>query len=94
MNIDLVPFLVVWTILTLAVIYLYFRHRAISGKQDAGLDVLETPATAQQHALLQQKLTVVDKWGKALTVIAGVYGLALAVLYFYQNWVRMSNYGG
>ena len=86
MNINLLPFLVVWVALALAVLYLFLRHRSIAGKQDVGLDVLETPAIAQQHAVLAQQQAVIDKWGKSLTAIAAVLrivvggGIFLSVL--------------
>jgi len=93
MNINLLPFLIVWLALALSVIGLILRHRAIAGQEDAHLDVLESAAVAQQHTALSQKLEAVDKWGKILTAIAVVYGLALAAFYLYQVWEQGSQAG-
>jgi hypothetical protein len=43
-----------------------------------------------QQAVLAQKLTVVDRWGKAVTVLTLLYGLFLAGLYVYQFWTSSS----
>jgi hypothetical protein len=94
MHINFMPFLVVWIALALAVVYLFLRHRKITGQEDAHLDVLEAPAVAQQQAILEHQLAVVDKWGKTLTIIAAAYGLLLVVAFFYQSWYQLSNFGG
>ena len=94
MHINFTPFLVVWIALVLGVVYLYLRRRKITGQEDAHLDVLETAAVAQQQAILEQQLAVVDKWGKTLTIIAAAYGLLLVVGFMYQSWYQLSTYGG
>ncbi len=45
------------------------------------------------QAQVAHKLDVIDKWGKLLTVVAAVYGLALVLAYTYQNWIRQSTLG-
>jgi hypothetical protein len=85
--------LIVWILLALAVIVLFLYHRTLAHQEDAHLDVLETAAVAQQQIVIDQKLGVVDKWGKILTVITVVYGLALAGFYFVQSWEQMSRAG-
>ena len=93
MNINLVPFVVVWIAVVLAVITLLFRHRSIAGKEDANLDVMETVSVAQQHVALEHKLAYVDKWGKILTAIAVIYGLAIAAFYVFQTFEQSSRGG-
>jgi len=92
-NINLLPFLIVWILLALAVVVLFLYHRTLARQEDAHLDVLETAAVAQQQVVIDQKLGVVDKWGKIFTVIAVVYGLVLGMLYFIQSWEQMSRAG-
>jgi len=92
-NINFLPFLIVWILLALTVIVLFFKHRTIARQEDAHIDVLETAAAAQQQVALDQKLVVVDKWGKIFTVIAVVYGIVLAGLYFVQTWEQSSRAG-
>jgi hypothetical protein len=93
MNINLLPFVVIWALLALVVLALYFKHRSLARQEDASLDVLESAAVAQQHLTLEHKLEGVDKWGKTLTVIVVIYGLVLAGLYLYQTWVQGSTAG-
>ena len=93
MSINLLPFLIVWILLALTVLVLFFRHRTLTRQEDEHLDVLETAAVAQQQVAIDQKLVVVDKWGKIFTVITVVYGLVLALLYFIQSWEQMSRAG-
>ena len=54
---------------------------------------LSQAAVAQQQVGLSQRLDHIDKWGKILTIIAVVYGLILASVYFYQSWVASSSIG-
>jgi hypothetical protein len=92
-NINFLPYLIVWGALAIAVIVLFLYHRSIARQEDAHLDVLESAAVAAQQVALERKLVVVDKWGKILTVIAVVSGLVLALLYFIQSWEQMSRTG-
>ena len=43
-------------------------------------------AAAQKQVLLVKKITAIDRWGVALTVIIAVVGLGLATAYLYQAW--------
>jgi len=92
-NINFLPFLVVWVLLAVTVVVLFLMHRSIARQEDAHLNVLETAAAAQQQVVLDRKLAVVDKWGKILTAVTVVSGLALAILYFIQSWEQMSRIG-
>ena len=93
MNINFLPFLIVWILVALTVIVLFLYHRNIARQEDAHLDVLETAAAAEQQLALEQKLGVVDKWGKIFTVITVVYGVVLAGLYLAQTWEQSSRAG-
>jgi hypothetical protein len=92
-NINFLPFLIVWVLLALTVVVLFLKHRTIARQEDAHLDVLETAAAAQQQLVLDQKLAVVDKWGKILTGITVVSGVILAGLYLIQTWEQSSRAG-
>jgi len=95
MNINFLPYFVIWVILAIVVIGLLLYHRAIARQEDALLasGVLETPEVAQNQTALEAKLASVDRWGKSLTAITVIYGLALAGLYLYQTWEQMSRIG-
>lgn len=93
MNINFLPYLIIWVLLALTVVVLFLKHRTIARQEDAHLDVLETAADAQQQLALDQKLAVVDKWGKILTAITVVSGVVLAGLYLVQTWEQSSRAG-
>jgi hypothetical protein len=94
MNINLLPYLIVWIVLAVTVIALLLYHMLVGHQEDEtmkfGIDVQESVAVAQHQAVLEHKLAITDKWGKILTVITVVYGLALAALYIYQTWEQGS----
>jgi hypothetical protein len=37
-------------------------------------------------------LALIDRWGKSLTVVVALYGVALLALYFYQVWTNVPTY--
>lgn len=95
MNINFLPYFVIWVVLAIVVIGLYLYHRSIARQEDALLagGVLEAPDVVRNQSALDQKLASVDRWGKLLTAVMVIYGLALAGLYLYQTWQQMSRIG-
>ena len=93
MNINFLPFLILWVALAVTVIVLFLYHRSIARQEDSQLNVLETAAVAQQQLALDHKLEAVDKWGKILTAVTVLFGLVLATLYMIQTWEQMSRIG-
>jgi hypothetical protein len=49
-------------------------------------------AVSAQQALVDRKMTTIDRWGKSLTVIAAVYGVLILGLYVYRGWNSVSSY--
>ncbi|MBZ5617143.1 MAG: hypothetical protein LAQ69_00220 [Acidobacteriia bacterium] len=87
MNINLMPFIVLWIVLATIVIALIVRRRMVSSHEDDTLHVLQGAPVAHQ-AVLANKLDQIDKWGKIFTVIVVVFGLLLGAAYLYQTWVQ------
>jgi hypothetical protein len=75
-----------------AVIVLIAWRKVVSRGEDETLHVMDTGAVSHQVDVAH-KLDAIDKWGKTLTVITVVYGLALGAFYMYQSWVQMSRIG-
>jgi hypothetical protein len=90
MNINYVPFTVVWGLLAFAVLALIGYRRVVSAKEDETLHLAGGPAVNDQQAFIAHRLAVIDKWGKLLTVIVMVYGLLLAAAYTWQTWLSSS----
>lgn len=79
-----IPYLAIWSIFALAIIVLLVARKVVSSKEDDQLHVLHG-ATAQQTTVAHQ-LDVIDRWGKILTAIALVFGLAIAAVYVYSSF--------
>ncbi len=84
---NLIPHLVIWAILATVVIILLIFRSKVSRQEDEGLHVLDSDAArVPQQIAIAKKLENIDRWGKILTIITVVYGLALAGLYVWNVW--------
>jgi hypothetical protein len=89
--INLFPLVSTWSLLAAVVIGLIIYRWTISSHEDDTLHVLDKTATTQQKTVAH-KLEVIDKWGKILTVIALLYGLVVAAVYFFNVWNSLPTY--
>jgi hypothetical protein len=85
MNLDFRPLIAIWSVLALAVLVLFIRRKMVAAREDDNIHVMSGPNPEQ--ALIAAKLEVIDKWGKILTVLALIFGLALVALYIYSVFV-------
>jgi hypothetical protein len=85
------PILAVWIVLALVVLALFVWRQSIARNEDDSLHVMHG-ALAPQTAVAQ-KLDVIDKWGKILTVITVISGLLIAAAYVYGQFVGRSALG-
>ena len=92
MNINLLPFTVLWMILSAVVVGLIVYRKWIAKDEDDRLHVMdyEVALVSRQEAVAH-KLESIDRWGKALTAIALLYGLVMGAGYVYQSWVAATN---
>ncbi|MBI1787608.1 MAG: hypothetical protein HYR60_08680 [Acidobacteria bacterium] len=82
---------VLWTILAAVVIALAVYRKWVARGEDDSLHVLEDAVTeVPRQAAMSQRLDIIDRWGKILTVVALVYGVALAVVYLFNVWTESS----
>jgi hypothetical protein len=88
---SLLPLLVVWVVLALGVLTLFLWRQAVARSEDDSLHVMHGTITSQ--TTLSQKLDVIDKWGKILTVVTVVLGLLIAVAYVWLQFVRPASMG-
>lgn len=90
MNINLMPYAVSWGALVIVVVALIIYRKTVTSREDDSVH-LEGSMPAQQM-VLAHRVGVIDRWGKTLTVIMAVYGLALAAIYVYQIWTNVPSY--
>jgi hypothetical protein len=91
MNFNFVPLFVVWGILALVVLSLFIWRKNVASNEDDTLHVMHGALT--QQTALAQKLDMIDKWGKILTVITFVLGLAIAAAYVYGQFIGRASMG-
>ncbi|MBI4877300.1 MAG: hypothetical protein HY822_21955 [Acidobacteria bacterium] len=90
--------LIAWVIgiaaLVVVLIVLAIVRWSVSKREDDSLHIGdgEVQIVGEQISIAK-KLAVIDRWGKALTVIAVVYALTLLGFYLYQGWVQSSGPG-
>ena len=88
MNI-LIACAVTWAILALVIIALAVYRTTIGKTEDATIHVLESDiGNVPAQVAVAQRLAVIDRWGKILTVVTVVYGVLLAVVYGYLSFVQ------
>jgi uncharacterized membrane protein len=87
-EINLTPAVVVWVILAVATLGLALYRKLISASEE---DLIHLgPGEERQipaQVALAEKLKVIDRWGKTLTVITVLIGLAMAAVYLYQAFL-------
>jgi hypothetical protein len=92
---NLIPLLIVWSVLAVGVLALFVWRKVVARNEDDNLHVLDGAAvqqTATQLAVVK-KLEMIDRWGKIVTVAAVLFGVVLGGLYMYQTWVQNSSIG-
>jgi len=89
------PLIVLWVLLALTVLALFIWRKAVASKEDDNLHVLDgaSAVKSSEQLAVSQKLDLIDKWGKIVTLVAVVYGLLLAVLYIWQSWIHNATVG-
>ena len=91
MGINLFPFTIVWMLLAALVIGLILYRKWVAKDED---DRLHTTASEMgmvaRQAAIAHRLESIDRWGQALTLVALVYGLAVAAGHAYQIWLGTS----
>jgi hypothetical protein len=88
---NLFPLLVVWIVCALGVLALFIWRQTVARGEDDSLHVMHGALTEQTS--LAQKLEVIDKWGKIITVITVVLGLLIAAAYVYGQFSGRSSVG-
>lgn len=89
---NLLPLALGWAVLATGVLVLAVYRRLVSRKEDDYLHV-NTDVAAQQ-TVVAKKLENIDRWGKVLTVIVAILGLALLALFMYNGWTDSSRIAG
>jgi uncharacterized membrane protein len=89
----LIPYLIGWSVLVLVVITLALYRRMVTEKEDDIIHLSDTSgAVASQQVQMARRLESIDRWGKILTILSILTGLALAGWYGYIKWIETTTY--
>jgi hypothetical protein len=80
------PYLLTWIVLAAVVVVLAAYRYSLVRHEDATLDVLESGHAAREQSAVYRKAHTIELWGRPLTVVVILYGLALVAVYAYQVW--------
>jgi len=88
---NLIPYIVGWAILGIVVLGLAIYRARVAGHEDDSLHMMAGEASIiVEQQKLGKKIEHIELWGKSLTVLLVVYGLAPAGIYLYHPW-QVSN---
>jgi hypothetical protein len=74
-------------ILFAAVLALAIARKRVAGNDDEMLHVRDTEASLVNRQIeVARKLEVLDRWGKAVTAIAVIYGVVVLARLLYMVW--------
>lgn len=90
---NLLPFAIAWAVLGVIVLSLALMRRSVTANEDDSIHLGATTGAIDQQVTTAKKLEAIDKWGKILTVVLAVSGLALVILYGMQVWEATSKAG-
>lgn len=84
---NLIPYVTVWSFFALIVLGLAIYRKMLSNREDDSLHVAEgTAGLIAEQVANSHRIEVVEKWGKSLTAVVVISGLALASVYLYGVW--------
>jgi hypothetical protein len=82
------PLFVLWAALALVVLGLAIYRKRIAAHEDDFLHVRDTDSKlVTEQGTVARKLESIDKWGKTLTIVMFVGGLALGAYFMYLTWM-------
>ncbi len=84
----MIPYIAIWALVAVAVLALALYRKILTFHGD---DEFIHLTEGEQRLIPQQvalghKLALIDRWGKALTVVTAAYGILLVALILFQAW--------
>ncbi len=81
-------FILVWAAMVVAILALAAWRQVIGMHEDDSIHLHDRQSgLVQQQFTLAGKIRSIDRAGKALTIVAVLYGVALAGWVLYQQWI-------
>ncbi len=85
---NLIPYIAIWTVFGVAVLALALYRKILTFHgDDEFVHLAEGEARLiPQQVALGNKLEVIDRWGKGLTIFTVALGLVIAAVFLYAAW--------
>lgn len=77
----------IWAVLAICVVSLIFYRRTLTSHEDDSVHLEHETGKTSEQMVLAGKIDSVDKWGKLLTIITVIYGIALLAYWVYTTTV-------
>jgi hypothetical protein len=90
---NLIPYAIAWTVLAVVVVVLAIMRKQVASHEDDSLHLSGGTAVVSEQVNVAKKLESIDKWGKILTIILVLAGVALAIMYGMSLWEETSKVG-
>jgi len=89
MTIDLMPYLILWAIVTTAVVILALWRLVLGLHEMGGIHIASGgERELQQEAELSRREARIELWGKTLTVVSATLILGIGVAWVYNGLAR------
>jgi len=89
---NLTAFMIAWLTLGCAVLGLAIYRKLVANSEDENLHIGQFDGLRVVHQeQVAHRLSLVDKWGKTLTVVVIIFGVVLATAYLYQKWIESNH---
>jgi len=81
----------IWCLLAVVVLSLAGYRKLVARREDDLVHLGDSDAVlVDSQKSLAERLSSIDKWGKALTFVTLILGLVIASVYLYQGWIESS----
>ncbi len=91
MPIDLMPWLILWALITTAVLILAL-WRVVVARREVELGGLHVASANAAIPVIEEKiaktLVRIDRWGKTLTAVSALLVLAIGIAWLYNGWLK------
>lgn len=88
---NLLPYFIAWGALAIVVLILALMRRQVSAREDDSLHLASGEAAmVTDQVQMAKRLDIIDKWGKLLTILLAVSGVALGSVWALRLWEEVS----
>lgn len=78
----------VWGAMACVVVALAIYRKVVASQEDDMVHLRESEAgLVNQQTVVARRLEGIDAWGKRLTILVAILGVALACYFLYAQWV-------